>query len=49
MFVDGFSRPGIRRMERQITHSCDHSAMHSIYAQCAADYDRQDIRHARQK
>jgi hypothetical protein len=36
-------------MERQITHSCGHTAMHSIYAQCAADYDRQDIRLARQK
>jgi hypothetical protein len=36
-------------MERQITHKCGHTALHSIYAQCAADYDRQDIRLARQK
>jgi hypothetical protein len=50
MFVDDFFAARHHRcMERQITHSCGHTAMHSIYAQCAADYDRQDIRLARQK
>lgn len=36
-------------MERQITHSCGHRATHDLYAACAADYDRQDIRLERQK
>lgn len=36
-------------MERQITHSCGHRVTHDLYAACAADYDRQDIRLERQK